>query len=253
MVRDTDDQASNHDTVQLVPLAVAFSAALVSLPYPSIAKLAWPAGACNAGYSASLLPLANRTQVVIMGPAPFAGDVSLFGETRKFRVPIDAHDIVRQAGATTEALDVRSPEGIVALTFRPSSATCDVTAVRPFADSVSGSAAPIAFVRTVDAVDDGTLEPSACAQPYRPVHVVRSAVPDVPVMARQQGITGRVIVLVYIDERGNLTFGSIASSPSVILNYSALTAARQSTFQPALFRCNAIASNYLFAVDYMQR
>ncbi len=87
MVRITVDQAPNHDTVQPMPLAVAFSTAFVSLPYPSIAKLPWPAGSCNAGYSASLLPLTNRTQLVITGPAPFVGDISLFGETRKFRVP----------------------------------------------------------------------------------------------------------------------------------------------------------------------
>ena len=91
---------------------------------------------------------------------------------------------------------------------------------------------------------------AACAVPNRPAAVVRAAEPDVPAMAQQQGIFGTVHVAVTVAADGSVTAVRIVDSPSAILNQAALRAARESTYQPQLENCKAVAADYLLALEF---
>ena len=92
--------------------------------------------------------------------------------------------------------------------------------------------------------------PESCAHPNMPAETVRAMQPDIPPMAQQQGIQGVVKVLVSLDADSHITDTKIISSPSVILNRSALTAARGSVYQTEIRDCKPIPSQYVFAATY---
>ena len=69
-------------------------------------------------------------------------------------------------------------------------------------------------------------------------------------MAQQQGIAGTVQVIVSLDAASHIVGTRIQSSPSVVLNQAALTAARQSKFQTEIRDCKPIAADYIFSVDF---
>ena len=89
-----------------------------------------------------------------------------------------------------------------------------------------------------------------CTSPNSPARVIRAAAPQVPPMAQQQGIQGKVEVVVSLDEQSRVVATKIRSSPSAILNFSAMTAARNSTYQTATVHCTPVAGDYVFAVTY---
>jgi len=72
-------------------------------------------------------------------------------------------------------------------------------------------------------------------------------------MAVQQGIQGRVDVVVSLDEQSHVVAAKVRSSPSAILNHSALTAARNSTYRTRIVNCAPVAADYVFTVTYNQR
>ena len=67
-------------------------------------------------------------------------------------------------------------------------------------------------------------------------------------MAQQQGIQGIVRVTVSLNADSRVVGTRIVSSPSAIVNQSALAAARESTFQTEIRDCRPIAADYLFTV-----
>lgn len=64
---------------------------------------------------------------------------------------------------------------------------------------------------------------------------------------------GIVQVLVSLDADSKVVSATIKASPSVMLNASALSAARRTTYRTAQRDCRPVASDYLFAIDYMMR
>src|ERR1700736_498190 len=85
-----------------------------------------------------------------------------------------------------------------------------------------------------------------CKEPDRPAKVLRAVIPVEPQIAQMQGIHGTVVVLVTLAPDGTVTDARIDSSPSAVLNASALAAARASTFQGAIHDCVPVGATYSF-------
>jgi uncharacterized protein YggE len=69
-------------------------------------------------------------------------------------------------------------------------------------------------------------------------------------MAAQQGIYGTVLVVVSLDAESHVVGARIQSSPSAILNQSAISAVRHSIFQSQIRGCQPIAADYIFSVEF---
>jgi len=89
-----------------------------------------------------------------------------------------------------------------------------------------------------------------CDQPHVPARMVDAASPDIPAMARQQNIFGDVVLIVSLDANSHVTEVRIRSSPSVVLNQAALSAARRSTYQTEVYRCMPVASQLLVVESF---
>ena len=82
--------------------------------------------------------------------------------------------------------------------------------------------------------------------------IIRPEMPQLPQLAQQQGIAGRVEVLVSLDADSHVVATKVRSSSSAILNASALTAARNSTYRTRIVDCVPVAADYVFSVVYTQ-
>lgn len=99
----------------------------------------------------------------------------------------------------------------------------------------------------------GTAPPDAslCALADVPAVVLHAASPVTPALAQQQGIGGVVTVDVAVDETGRPGDFHVATSPSAVLNASAVAAARASAYHAAMHDCRPVASRYRFSVQYL--
>lgn len=116
-----------------------------------------------------------------------------------------------------------------------------------------GTAAPVASAPPAPPAPPTpvpTPTPLSCARPNVPASTLHAVEPDMPPMAQQQGVTGVVQVVVSLDATSHVTSTKVQSSPSVLLNQAALSAARQSTFQTEIRNCQAIAADYIFSVEF---
>ncbi|MDQ6941598.1 MAG: energy transducer TonB [Candidatus Eremiobacteraeota bacterium] len=116
--------------------------------------------------------------------------------------------------------------------------------------SISGQAP---YAGEVCAKGDAPPDPDLCAVIDVPASVVRAMEPDPPVEAIQNGVEGRVEVLVSLDATGRVVNTAIRKSSAVLLNAASLKSARESTYRPALHDCKPVASKYLFTVDFGMR
>jgi len=95
-----------------------------------------------------------------------------------------------------------------------------------------------------------TPTPLSCARPNIPATTLRPLEPDTPALAQQQGISGVVQVVVSLDAQSRVVGTRIQSSPSAVLNASALAAARGSQFRTEVRNCESVAADYIFSVDF---
>ena len=95
-----------------------------------------------------------------------------------------------------------------------------------------------------------TPTPLSCARPNLAPATLHAAAPDTPPMAQQQGIAGVVQVVVSLDTQSRVVGTRVLSSPSVVLNQAALTAARDSQFRTEVKNCEPVAADYIFSVDF---
>ena len=116
------------------------------------------------------------------------------------------------------------------------------------ATPLAGAAAPSASPSPAPAGAAGVA--AACEHPNVPARAIHAVPPDIPAMAQQQGITGRVEVLVSLDADSKVVSTKIRSSPSALLNSSALSAARHSIYQTEIRDCKPVPSEYLFSVQF---
>jgi TonB family protein len=100
------------------------------------------------------------------------------------------------------------------------------------------------------AQEDAAPEPSAsmCSTPDQEGRTLVAVSPGTPAQARD--ISGTVVVLVTLNEKSELTGATISSSPSPLLNDTALAAVRASTFQTAVRNCHPVAMKFRFLVRF---
>jgi TonB family protein len=87
-----------------------------------------------------------------------------------------------------------------------------------------------------------------CPHPYVEARIATASQPESPPLARDA--SGEVAVQVTLDAKGHLLEAHVIASSLAILDASALKAARNSTYRPEIFNCQAVASAYTFIVTY---
>jgi TonB family protein len=90
----------------------------------------------------------------------------------------------------------------------------------------------------------------SCARPNAAATTVHAVEPDTPPLAQQQGISGDVAVIVSLNAKSQVVGTKIQSSPSALLNETALQAARQSTYRTEIQNCKPIPSSYVTTVTF---
>lgn len=164
--------------------------------------------------------------------APFDGMMTIV------RAPLD-HDVIAAA--------------IVSVHANGRDVTCPLraTIVQPIEPTTDAAVVP--HTRTFDAVPVPE-PPLTCEHPFVDGGADHSVAVEAPPMARQQGISGIVVVSVTVDENGKPLSTRIVSSPSAMLNSAGLAAARAMTYTPAIYRCaRSPQSQALFRADFMPR
>jgi len=92
----------------------------------------------------------------------------------------------------------------------------------------------------------------ACAEPYAIAHTLRMTAANYPVDQRANGETGVVVIAVDLSPAGAIENTNIVSSTANdVLTQEALKAAKATTYAPELFRCQPVASTYLFRVGFL--
>jgi protein TonB len=89
-----------------------------------------------------------------------------------------------------------------------------------------------------------------CAVPNKDATTTNPVQPDTPEMAKEQGITGTVEVEVDLDAAGKVLSAAVIKTPSSMLNAAALTAAKQSSYAPAVADCKPVPGQYKFVVEF---
>ncbi len=193
---------------------------------------------------------ADRTAVVIhvAATASPAGKITAYSADRAWTDTVSEASANWLNSGNLHTLVVRAPAPIDGIEFAPLHAACVFHAVISAGQKI-GESPPGMPVRTLAL--EVTVPPPTCARPNAPPAVLRAAEPDTPPVARQQAILGVVRIQVVLDEQGTPTATRVWSSPSAILNNSALAAARSSTYSPEIFRCKPVASTYLLSVTYV--
>lgn len=98
-----------------------------------------------------------------------------------------------------------------------------------------------------------TPTPAMCARPNLPASVVHAVRGVVSPMAEQQGLYGRVDVVVSLDAASRIVGTRVLRSPAGILNQAAITAAQASLFQTEIRNCRTIASDLIYSVDFLEK
>ena len=94
---------------------------------------------------------------------------------------------------------------------------------------------------------------AACARPNVAASVVHAVRGVVSPMAEQQGLYGRVDVVVSLDAASRIVGTRVLRSPAGILNQAAITAAQASSFQTEIRDCRPIASDLIYSVDFPEK
>ncbi|HMD03091.1 MAG TPA: TonB family protein [Candidatus Baltobacteraceae bacterium] len=91
----------------------------------------------------------------------------------------------------------------------------------------------------------------ACAQPHVDAAVKSAVAPDYPAIVQQQGVSGVTQVKVTLTETGVVSDASVyQSSGNALLDRSAMTAARQSTYAPEVENCVKVSGSYVFRAEF---
>ena len=94
-------------------------------------------------------------------------------------------------------------------------------------------------------------DPTLCAVHDVPPIALRAAMPEPPPLAAaQMRLSGTVRVLVSLDAASNVVATSVESSPSALLNATAIDAARRTVYRTGYHDCKPVPSKYIFSVDF---
>lgn len=93
-----------------------------------------------------------------------------------------------------------------------------------------------------------------CPVRYRDAVTTNAVSPDYPIVAYYSRLSGKVLVRIDLGSDGSVNEASVyLSSGSDLLDYAALEAARASTYQPAIFRCEPSSGSYIFRADFQPK
>lgn len=95
----------------------------------------------------------------------------------------------------------------------------------------------------------------ACANRDQQAQVVRAVSPEYPTQAIDNGLSQRIVlVLVTVNARGYVSNATVnKSSGDVFFDQSAVRAARDSIYAPAIVNCVAVTRNYIFKAVFNSR
>jgi TonB family protein len=92
---------------------------------------------------------------------------------------------------------------------------------------------------------------AVCRVPYSDAAIANAAQPELPRIAKEQGIAGTAVIEIRLSPSGKLVAGTIAnSSGNPWLDREALASAAQSKYVPETQDCNAVGGTYLLTVDF---
>lgn len=92
---------------------------------------------------------------------------------------------------------------------------------------------------------------AVCLVPYTDAAIANAAQPDLPRIAKEQGISGAVVLEIRLSPSGTLVAAKIAnSSGNPWLDREALASAAQSKYVSETQDCNAVGGTYLLTVDF---
>jgi TonB family protein len=92
---------------------------------------------------------------------------------------------------------------------------------------------------------------AVCAAPYTDAAIAAAAQPELPHIAKEQGISGDVVLEIRLSSSGRLAAAKVAhSSGNPWLDREALASAAQSKYVPATEDCSAVGGTYLLTVDF---
>lgn len=236
----------------LVAAAALLVAASALAPPPTAAAEAPDAGAgkpCPFDVQAtSVAGDPNAATVRIADVPPVSGSrVTAYGAVTRWSGTLTGFARADNRGRAESSFTVRADGPIEGIVYEPANAACVArTAVR----ARTGYDGPDVQRPVIALSNAEAVEPVACARRYAAPVTLHAMEPYAPAIAVQQNIGGIVRVSVMLDEQGKPTSAAIWSSPSAILNASAMAAAKGSTYSPQIFRCRAVPSSYLFTVSY---
>jgi protein TonB len=142
--------------------------------------------------------------------------------------------------------------GAIELTSREALRTQTAYEKTVVAPSPTPSAAPTASPPVPQASPALSPDPQTdCPVPNGPASIVTYVRAPYPDMARQEGAGGTTLVLVSLDAQGiNRAESVYRSSGNALLDQSALSAARQSTYAPAFARCVPVPGQIIYRADF---
>ena len=92
---------------------------------------------------------------------------------------------------------------------------------------------------------------AVCLAPYTDAAIANAAQPELPRIAKEQGISGAVVLEIRLAPSGKLVAAKIAnSSGNPWLDREALGSAAESKYVSETQDCNAVGGTYLLTVDF---
>jgi TonB family protein len=90
-----------------------------------------------------------------------------------------------------------------------------------------------------------------CALPFHQATVTMAVSPDYPMIARESGVSGTVMVDIALDEQGHIIDASIYSGSGYgPLDVAAVKAAQKSSYAGAVSYCQMVRGEYLFTATF---
>jgi hypothetical protein len=189
----------------------------------------------------------NAVVVRFREPAgPFTGPITAYGSDRMWIGIVERTVTIEYYGVHEVSLELHADGPIEGVSYTPDWGACTFRAgTRPRDGYDHEVQRPVLAL-----ADPQPVAPAMCAHPYAATTVTHAAEPNTPQRAMVLGIAGTVSVAVALDERGVPQAARVVTSPSPVLNVVSLSAAMQSEYTAAVFRCKPVPSGYIFTVDY---
>ena len=259
-----------------VPFALDVIAAVVLATQPSPARAADPAIVTCLVRIRSVVGLPSGVAAIEFSSwnaTPLNARATLYTATRSFT--LDLHDVPFEAAAADAKatapfrtaplyfrMPTKEPLEAAKLDFAPGGAAC-LTSGYIAAPAASANATPSPHASALaerferdkppvlDAVFRSDEPPDTCAVPYRAAR--SNGQKHVGVSAAVPYEAGIVYIAVGLTEKGDVSsIGLLSSSVSRPFEGAALARARDTLFDPEIFRCRAVPTGYVYRFQYRE-